>query len=85
MNVVLHGLDIDLIYLRSIGPAISPFNQALDIERIALRNGLDGSIRAIAHPAGYLELLRAQSHRFAEEDTLDAAGDAKAAGDFQGP
>ena len=85
VNVFLHRFDVDLLHLCGIGSALRPFDQPADFERISLRDCFDGPIRAIAHPAGHLELLGAQSHRFAEEHTLDAAGDAKAAGDLQEP
>ena len=72
---VFRRLDLDPFHFRGIGPTLCPLDQPADIERISLRNSLDASIRAIAHPAGHLELLGAQPHRFAEEDALDEAGD----------
>ena len=85
MNFFFGNVYFDLFHLCRIRPALRPFDQAAHLERISLCNGLDGSICAVPHPASYLELLCTKPHRLAEEDALDAAGDAKAAGDFQGP
>jgi hypothetical protein len=62
VNVVFDGFDFDLLNLSRIRSALRPLDQAADLEGIALRNGFDGSIGAIAHPPGYLELFRALPH-----------------------
>ena len=62
VNYFFHNLDFDVVHLRSSRSTLRPLDQPPDLERIALRNGFDGSVCAIAYPAGHFELLRTLSH-----------------------
>ena len=85
MNFFFGNLYFDLVHICSSRSTLRPFDKPPDLERIALRNGFDGSVWAIAYPPCNVELLRTLPHGFAKADALNATRDSKAAGDFQRP
>jgi hypothetical protein len=68
--VDVHGVDA-----RVRRPRVREGDEPLDRLRLALEDGLDGSLRGVASPAGDTVLLGQPAQRVAEEDSLDTAVD----------
>ena len=80
---IIDGFDLDAVHSRRVRSSARPIDQQFDRERFALHERFDRAVMAVSDPAGNLQLDGALAHRLTEEDALDQAVDAQAAGDFQ--